>query len=157
MPDPPPLNLQVLHKRRLDTYEEWKIEYTVESAEMMPAIAGRKVPAYLLIPTNGKPPYPAVVANHQCYQDCDIGKDAVVGKAHLRPDQVYAFELVLRSCLKTLGEPKARASRAWARRLNRAISWRYGPIEVGRRPPTRALSAHAVPRRAQPRDGHWGF
>lgn len=57
---------------------------------------GERIPAYLLIPTQGKPPYPAIVAQHQCFQDCDIGKDAVVGKSHLRPDQAYGFELVLR-------------------------------------------------------------
>ena len=90
-PDRGPINLNVQSERRqyhVVSYRELCVTYESEQ--------GGIIPAYLLIPTNGKPPYPAVVANHQCYQDCDIGKDAVVGKAHLRPDQVYAFELVLR-------------------------------------------------------------
>ena len=69
-------------------YRELSVTYVGERGEV--------IPAYLLIPTEGKPPYPAVVANHQCANDCDIGKDAVVGKAHHRPDQVYGFELVQR-------------------------------------------------------------
>ena len=69
-------------------YRELSVTYVGERGEV--------IPAYLLIPTEGKPPYPAVVANHQCANDCDIGKDAVVGKAHHRPDQAYGFELVQR-------------------------------------------------------------
>ena len=76
------------HQYHVVSYRELSVTYEGER--------GEAIPAYLLIPTVGKAPYPAVVANHQCNQDCDIGKDAVVGKAHLRPDQAYAFELVLR-------------------------------------------------------------
>lgn len=55
-----------------------------------------RIPAYLLIPGVGTPPFPAVVAHHQCFVDCDVGKEAVVGKAYMRPDQAYGFELVNR-------------------------------------------------------------
>ena len=90
-PDKGPINLKVQSERiqyHVVSYRELSVTYEGEQGEI--------VPAYLLIPTSGSPPYPAVVANHQCNADCDIGKDAVVGNAHLRPDQTYAFELVLR-------------------------------------------------------------
>jgi hypothetical protein len=56
------------------------------------------------------------------------------------------MDFYLRSLFKNPGEPKARASRAWARRLNTAISsaiW--------------LCLGNDVPRPAQPRDGQWGF
>ena len=50
----PPLDMKILHKRRVKAayyeYEEWKIEYTVETPETMPIPSGQRVPAYLLIP-----------------------------------------------------------------------------------------------------------
>jgi dienelactone hydrolase len=75
-------------KPELITFRELYITYNGE--------IGESIPAYLLIPDNIAPPFPAVVANHQCNNDCDVGKDAVVGKAYFRPDQAYGFELVLR-------------------------------------------------------------
>jgi len=90
-PEKTPVQLNIQSERKqfhIVTYRELTVTYEGEQGEI--------IPAYLLIPTHKEPPFPAVVANHQCYQDCDIGKDAVVGKAHLRPDQVYAFEMVLR-------------------------------------------------------------
>lgn len=75
------LDMKVLWKRKFEGYEEWRIEYDVETPETMPAEAGRKVPAYLLIPRQPSPqPLPAVVCFHQCALNCTIGKDAVVGK-----------------------------------------------------------------------------
>ena len=50
-PDPIPLDLKVISKRTFHDYEEWKIEYEVETADTMPAEAGLRVPAYLLVPT----------------------------------------------------------------------------------------------------------
>jgi dienelactone hydrolase len=35
-----------------------------------------------------------MVCFHQCFTDCDIGKESVVGKVVERPDQAYALELV---------------------------------------------------------------
>ena len=100
-PVPPPLDVQVVDKYyrsdREHVYEEWKINYRVETEETMPQSSGRRVPAYLLIPKDERfsPPYPAMVAFHQCNTDCIIAKDAVVGKAVQRPDQAYGYELVI--------------------------------------------------------------
>ena len=100
-PVPPPLDMQILDKHyrsdRDHVYEEWKIDYRVETEEAMPQLPGRSVPAYLLVPKDERfsPPYPAMVAFHQCNTDCIIAKDAVVGKAVQRPDQAYGYELVI--------------------------------------------------------------
>lgn len=77
-------------------YEEWKIQYRVETADTMPIVAGQVVPAYVLIPRDSRytAPFPGVVCFHQCNVDCLIGKDAVVGKAPGRRDQAYGYELV---------------------------------------------------------------
>lgn len=90
------LSMQVVEKRKMLEYEEWRIVYTVETEETMPQEAGRTVPAYLLIPKskNFAPPYPAMVACHQCNIDCVIGKEAVAGKVLDREDQAYGLELV---------------------------------------------------------------
>lgn len=80
-PDAPPLNLKILWKRTFLEYEEWKIEYDVETAATMPAEAGWRVPAYLLIPRGRKQPMPAMICSHQCAIDCTVAKEAVVGKA----------------------------------------------------------------------------
>lgn len=111
-PEAPPLNLTVLWRRTFLEYEEWKIEYTVETATTMPAAAGWKVPAYLLIPRGRKKPMPAMICLHQCGGDCVVAKEAVVGKAPWVPtkdgtlfgttglvtidrsDQAYGYELV---------------------------------------------------------------
>lgn len=113
-PQPIPLNMKVIWKRKFRDYEEWKIEYDVETAETMPVDTGRRVPAYLLIPRGDhKQPLPAMVCFHQCALNCAIGKEAVVGKApwsyeatdwdfpapHVRmatdrTDQAYGHDLV---------------------------------------------------------------
>jgi len=116
-PEAPPLNLNVLWRRTFLDYEEWKIEYDVETAETMPAPVGRRVPAYLLIPRDQVKPMPAMVCLHQCGIDCTVAKEAVVGKAPWveirgaptedwtfsdtsrritidRSDQAYGYELV---------------------------------------------------------------
>ena len=100
-PVPPPLDLRILEKHyRSDgdhIYEEWKKDCCVETEKTMPELSGRRVPAYLLIPKDELicPPYPAMVAFHQCNTDCIIAKDVVVGKAVQRPDQDYGYELVI--------------------------------------------------------------
>ncbi len=95
-PEPPELDLRIIHKRSMHTYEEWKIQYTVETEATMPIPAGRTVPAYLLVPKleDFSPPYPGVVCFHQCNCDCVLGKKSVVGKAPDRRDQQYGYELV---------------------------------------------------------------
>lgn len=96
----PPLDMEIRHKRRVKSayyeYEEWKIEYTVESPETMPIPSGQRVPAYLLIPrqSGSEAPFPAMAAFHQCGTDCSSGKEAVLGKVVYRPDQAYGIELV---------------------------------------------------------------
>ena len=113
LPDPVPLNLEILWKRTFLDYEEWKIEYDVESSETMPLKVGQRVPAYLLVPRHQSKPMPAMIAFHQCAGDCTDAKEAVVGKApwvpidsqtsyfetdgrvHIdRTDQAYGYELV---------------------------------------------------------------
>jgi len=113
LPDPVPLNLEILWKRTFLDYEEWKIEYDVESPETMPLEVGQRVPAYLLVPRHQPKPMPAMIAFHQCAGDCTNAKEAVVGKApwvpidrqtsyfetdgrvHIdRTDQAYGYELV---------------------------------------------------------------
>jgi len=112
-PDPIPLDLRVISKRTFHDYEEWKIEYQVETADTMPAEAGLRVPAYLLVPTQEHDePFPAMVCLHQCGEDCAVGKEAVAGKVPYtsvgrstffesdgrlaidRSDQAYGYELV---------------------------------------------------------------
>ncbi|MCE2440507.1 MAG: hypothetical protein J4F39_13905 [Candidatus Latescibacteria bacterium] len=101
-PDPPPLEINVVDRQyrsdRDHVYEKWKIEYRVETEETMPESSGRKVRAFLLIPSDERyaPPYPAMIAFHQCNTDCTIAKDAVVGRAVQRPDQAYGYELVIK-------------------------------------------------------------
>lgn len=96
--------MRVISKKHFEHYEEWKIEYNVESSDTMPAEAGRVVPAYLLIPKHapGKC-LPALICFHQCGIDCTVGKEAVVGRlpdgpVELAPldrsDQAYGRELV---------------------------------------------------------------
>jgi len=92
-PERVPLDTKIIYKRKIEGYEEWKIEYTAEGPDTMPEPSGRRIPAYLLVP-GGEPPFPAMVCFHQCNCDCDIGKEAVVGKMISRPDQAYGFELV---------------------------------------------------------------
>jgi len=116
-PEAPPLNLSVLWRRTFLEYEEWKIDYDVETMATMPAEAGWRVPAYLLIPRGPKEPMPAMICFHQCGIDCTVGKEAVVGKTPWaetkgvptkdwtflttagrvsidRSDQAYGYELV---------------------------------------------------------------
>lgn len=90
-PEAPPLNLTVLWRRTFLEYEEWKIEYDVETAATMPAKAGWKVPAYLLIPRGRKKPMPAMICFHQCAEDCVVAKEAVVGKAPWVPTKDWTF------------------------------------------------------------------
>lgn len=90
-PPAPPLNLRVLWQRTFLEYEEWKVEYDVETAETMPVEAGRRVPAYLLIPRNRPRPMPAIVCLHQCAEDCAVAKEAVVGKAPWVPTSDWTF------------------------------------------------------------------
>jgi len=86
-PDKNPLNIKTQSERKWYWgFRELHLTYECETGDL--------VSAYLLIPENGNKPFPAVVANHQCAVDCDLGKDAVVGKAVLRSDQAYGFELV---------------------------------------------------------------
>ena len=90
-PEPVPLNMKVLWKRTYLEHEEWKIEYDVESAATMPAEAGWKVPAYLLIPRGRSKPMPAMLCFHQCAEDCVVAKEVVVGKAPWVPTNNWAF------------------------------------------------------------------
>ena len=48
MPPRPPLDVEVIYKRKFYGYDEWKIEYPVQSPATMSFPAGRTVPAYLL-------------------------------------------------------------------------------------------------------------
>lgn len=90
-----PLDTEIIYKRKMYSFEEWKVEYTVEGPATMPEPAGHKVPAYILIPNDrSKAPFPAMLCFHQCFLDCDIGKEAVVGKIIDRVDQAYGYELV---------------------------------------------------------------
>ncbi|MDD5529429.1 MAG: hypothetical protein PHX21_05300 [bacterium] len=80
------LQIKELYRRRFSEHTEIKLTYQVEPNDI--------VYAYLLVPRNGNPPFPGIVAHHQCFIDCDLGKEAVVGKVTDRPDQVYGLELV---------------------------------------------------------------
>lgn len=97
----PPLDLRILQKRIVVEHEgkveEWKIEYKLETEETMVEPGGQKASAYLLIPRREevRPPYPGIVAFHQCAVDCVLGKESVVGKVFHRPDQAYGLELAL--------------------------------------------------------------
>ena len=95
LPQSVPLDMRLVYKRNMGGYEEWLIEYTAEGADTWPERAGRKVPAYVLVPEGrSKPPYPAMLCNHQCNVDCHLGKEVVVGKVVDRPDQAFGLELV---------------------------------------------------------------
>jgi len=104
-----PLDTKIIYRRKMYGYEEWKIEYTAEGEDTMSEPSVRRIPAYLLVPTDYRdeavltgglvqedrqPPFPAMICFHQCNIDCTLGKEAVVGKVINRPDQAYGFELV---------------------------------------------------------------
>jgi dienelactone hydrolase len=76
------------YTRRLPDHVEIKLAYHSEFDDV--------VSVYLLVPREGRPPFPAVVAHHQCNIDCEYGKEAVVGKVAERADQQYGLELVRR-------------------------------------------------------------
>jgi len=107
------VDFTLVSKRRRWGYEEWYIRYPSACQEPDVPKAVGEVPAYLLVPGRVNPPgtepaktchmslpplpappYPAMVCFHQCFNDCDVGKEAVVGKAVARPDQAYGLELV---------------------------------------------------------------
>lgn len=90
------LNLRLTSQRTNVGYEEWKVTFASEPAEGLPDPSLAEISAYLLIPREARyvAPYPAMVCFHQCGRDCDIGKEAVVGKVVERPDQAYGLELV---------------------------------------------------------------
>ncbi len=90
MPEHNPVNIQIHSERTITWFDGFRELYITYNGE-----SGETIPAYLLIPLKGEAPFPAIVANHQCNVDCDVGKDAVVGKAYLRPDQAYGFELAI--------------------------------------------------------------
>jgi dienelactone hydrolase len=90
------LGLRITSQRTHDGYEEWRVTFASEPAAGLPDPSLAEVSAYLLIPREARyvAPYPAMVCFHQCGRDCDIGKEAVVGKVVERPDQAYGLELV---------------------------------------------------------------
>lgn len=82
-------NIKVRGVREFSTHSEYRISYSAESND--------RIPAYLLIPRKPvKKPIPAIFAAHQCGHHCDIGKEQVVGKFIDHPDQAYGLELVKR-------------------------------------------------------------
>ena len=80
------LNMEELWRREYATHTEIKLTYEGEP--------GERIPAYLLVPRSGTPPYPAIFAAHQCACQCDVGKEQVIGKCVDWPDQAYGLELV---------------------------------------------------------------
>ncbi len=89
LPEKNPLNMRIQSERKRQWgFKELYVTYECQTGDI--------VPAYLLIPDDASGPFPAVVANHQCGVDCDLGKEAVVGKAVLRSDQSYGFDLARR-------------------------------------------------------------
>ena len=92
LPQREAVNVSVHSERRRshdgDLYLEQYVTYNGDD--------GEDIPAYLLIPEERAFPSPAIVANHQCSVDCDLGKDAVVGKSYDRADQAYGFEMMLK-------------------------------------------------------------
>lgn len=95
-PEFPNLDIEILEISEFTDYSEWRVSYITENpADVVdPNLA--KARAYILIPNSMlfNPPYPAALCLHQCGRDCDIGKDAVVGKSVNRQDQAYGYELV---------------------------------------------------------------
>ena len=88
LPEKCALQPKEVYRRRFSDHIEVKLTYQAEANDV--------VHAYLLIPRKGAPPFPGIVAHHQCNIDCDWGKEAVVGKVVERPDQAYGLELVRR-------------------------------------------------------------
>ena len=87
MPPRGDLRAEDIWRREYSAHTEIKVAYDGEVDE--------RIPAYLLIPRIDKqPPFPAVLAIHQCACQCDIGKEQVVGKCIDWPDQAYGLELV---------------------------------------------------------------
>jgi dienelactone hydrolase len=98
---------------------------------------GDPVPAYLLIPKNAQGPLPAIVAHHQCNMDCDLGKEAVVGKVVDRPDQAYGLELVRRGFVvlapdtKSCGQRPAQGFRKEGE-VGKGDRWKWDHCYYGR-------------------------
>jgi dienelactone hydrolase len=87
LPERGPLNIAEVWRREWATHTEIKLTYA--------GSPGERIPAYLLLPRHVSDGLlPAVFAAHQCGDQCDLGKEQVVGKAVDWPDQAYGLELV---------------------------------------------------------------
>src|SRR6185436_13299620 len=84
---PPPLSPERVERVDLGDVIPEKVTYAVEP--------GERVPAWVLIPQAGKPPYPAVICHHQHGGQFGVGKDGPAGLGST-PDQHYAIELARR-------------------------------------------------------------
>jgi dienelactone hydrolase len=87
LPERVPLNVIEIWRREWRTHTEIKVTYD--------GSPGERIPAYLLLPRDAPAgPLPAVFAAHQCGDQCDLGKEQVVGKSVDWPDQAYGLGLV---------------------------------------------------------------
>jgi dienelactone hydrolase len=87
LPGRGPLDIAEVWRREWATHTEIKLTYA--------GSPGERIPAYLLLPRHAPDgPLPAVFAAHQCGDQCDLGKEQVVGKAVDWPDQAYGLGLV---------------------------------------------------------------
>lgn len=83
----PPLSPQRIESVDLGDVVREKVSYAVER--------GERVPAWMFIPAQGGPRFPAVLCHHQHGGEFKVGKDGPAGLAST-PDQHYALELARR-------------------------------------------------------------
>src|SRR4051794_24106477 len=79
VPVPAP-EIEFLDATDCDGFVRWGVRYFAASGEL--------VPAFLLLPSSGEPPYPAVVVHHQHAGQRHLGKSEVCG---LAGDPLQAF------------------------------------------------------------------
>jgi dienelactone hydrolase len=84
---PPPLAPERLERVDLGGVVREKVQYAVEP--------GERVPAWLFVPAQGGPRFPAVLCHHQHAGQFGVGKDGPAGLGST-PDQHYAIELARR-------------------------------------------------------------
>jgi len=78
---------EIIESWNKGTHVLHNVRYEVEPSEF--------VTAYLLVPSSGTPPYPAIVASHQHNDEYHLGKSEPTGLAG-NPMQHYGLELCLR-------------------------------------------------------------
>lgn len=97
-----PLNLRIEYTRAASTYHETRFIFTAEP--------GADVPAHLLIPAHGQPPYPVVIClqGHTSGMHISLGRAQFPGdEATIAEDRDYALQAIRQGCAALVIEQRA--------------------------------------------------